>query len=39
MAELNFRRATEADVSAIVQMLADDVLGGKRRARKAIRNI
>jgi len=30
MADLSFRRATEADVPAIVAMLADDILGAAR---------
>ncbi|HET7889715.1 MAG TPA: GNAT family N-acetyltransferase [Bradyrhizobium sp.] len=30
MADLNFRRATEKDVPAIVRMLADDTLGASR---------
>jgi GNAT superfamily N-acetyltransferase len=30
MTELNFRRATEADVPAIVRLLADDMLGASR---------
>jgi GNAT superfamily N-acetyltransferase len=32
MPDLIFRRATEADVPAIVQMLADDMLGASREA-------
>ena len=32
MPELNFRRATEADVPAIIRMLADDTLGASREA-------
>jgi N-acetylglutamate synthase-like GNAT family acetyltransferase len=32
MADLIFRRATEADVPAIIRLLADDVLGSSREA-------
>ncbi|PWJ17495.1 GNAT family N-acetyltransferase [Jannaschia seohaensis] len=32
MAELRYRRATEADLSAIVALLADDVLGASRES-------
>ena len=32
MPDLNFRRATEADVPAIIKMLADDKLGASREA-------
>jgi GNAT superfamily N-acetyltransferase len=30
MADLTFRRATETDISVIIEMLADDVLGASR---------
>lgn len=32
MADLIFRRATEADIPAIIRLLADDVLGASREA-------
>jgi hypothetical protein len=32
MPDLIFRRATEADVPAIIRMLADDMLGASREA-------
>ena len=41
MPDFVFRRATEADVPAIVRMLADDMLGSSRKhsGRKAFRDI
>lgn len=35
MAELNFRRATEGDVPAVIGLLADDVLGASRETTAA----
>ncbi len=33
MSELTFRRATEADIVAIIALLADDILGAFRESR------